>query len=727
MKISTTNLNWRKSFALQKLFLLLSVFGLSLSGFAQQHVLFTEGFESGSSGWTLGGIPSENQWVVGECADNGDSAPGANALYITDGSSDLCGFNFLYTISLNLSSSIIAHRTVDAFCGSNLMLQFDYRAGGNALNFAEVVYSTDGGGSWTVPSGGVVPSSATWSTMSVNLPASLENTSFLLGFRFNYTNGIPNNPSVAFDNLALLADDNEAPTMVCPVVYNLYTNALSCEQLVPDLSKVLISLSDNCTDSVNVQFNQYPGPITLSGHLDEALITLEAIDEAGNMSSCQITVVLLDTVRPVVSCPFDFEVDRNANCEYLTVNYSALISKSDNCTSIANLVYNQVPAVGTVLGSNATETVMVEYTDEAGNTGSCEFEISLVDNLPPSVTCPSTQTLQVNSSCDGLLDDYTALAVFADNCTDLANLIINQSPSPGSFVNADQVVVISVVDENFNSINCNFTVDLVDVSNPNIICPLDQTLVVTSGSCEALLPDYTGITLVSDNCAGPYTEVQTPAPGTVVAVGQVTISMVATDASNNQSSCTFTVNVVDDVDPLIGPCPADVTLFADGDCVVEYQDYTSLVTGSDNCTATQDLVFVQSPAPMDIHAGVGISEQVTITVFDESGNQASCSFFALLVDEIDPEIICGVNQTVSANADCEYILPDFTGSATATDNCTAQGAIVKAQSPVIGTVLGIGSHTITITASDASGNQDVCSFQVTSSRYTRPEYHSMCS
>jgi gliding motility-associated-like protein len=712
MKISTTNAYLRRSTFFRNLWIPFSFFLSAFHVFSQQHPLFTEGFETGASAWILDNVVSENQWVVGECAGNGLSSTGMNSLFVSDGSIEPCGNAFLYSSSLGSVNSIVAKRMVDAFCGSNLVLQFDYFAGGNSEDFAEVVYSVDGGITWIVPAGGAIPISIGWNTMTVDLPGSLENTSFLLGFRFNYNDLDIDNPSVAIDNVVLFADDNEPPVMGCPLTYTVYTNELSCEQLVPDLSKVLLSLSDNCTDSVNVMFNQFPGPIDLSGHLDDALITLEAIDLAGNTSSCQITVVLVDTVRPTLSCPFDFSVDRNLDCQYLVEDYSSLISSSDNCTLSGELIYQQTPTVGAILGSNSSEMVMVEITDAAGNTGSCEFQITLVDNIPPSLTCPQNQIVYANTSCDGELEDYLPLALFSDNCTEISVLTVNQSPGVGSFISTDQVVVITVVDENFNSVNCNFIVELIDTLNPNIICPLTQTLLVSSGFCEQSLPNYEGLTLLSDNCAGPYTELQSPLPGTMVAIGPHTVTMTAIDASGNSLQCTFTVNVIDDINPVIDACPQDQVVYADLTCIYEYDDFTGLVSGTDNCTLTQDLLFVQSPAPMDLHAGPGINEEVTISVFDESGNSASCSFFVELLDTVSPVIVCGVDLFVSADSGCEYILPDLIASATATDNCTAQGGITKTQLPAAGSLLGLGSHLVTLTATDLSGNSSQCTFQI---------------
>lgn len=71
-------------------------------------------------------------------------------------------------------------------------------------------------------------------------------------------------------------------------------------------------------------------------------------------------------------------------------------------------------------------------------------------------------------------------------------------------------------------------------------------------------------------------------------------------------------------------------------------------------------------------------------------------------------INCPANQTVTANASQQYTLADFRSLANAINtNCDA----VVTQSPIPGTVLGVGVHTITVTAT--SGTSVNCNFTVT--------------
>jgi len=687
-----------------------------------QATLFTDDFESGGAAWTATDDLLPNYWIVDNCSGNGTTAPGTEAMYITPGGvMSGCGptgdVQHAYVNAGVGTLMATNYTTVDATCATALQVSFDYRIEGvSTEDFAELVYSTDGGTTW-VAVGSEFAISAAWTTTTIGLPAALDGTSFELGFRFTYNDltlfGLP----IAVDNVMVTGTDTTPPVMVCPtsIDQGVTTN---CEAFADDYGKAIILLSDNCTDSVDIVVTQDIPETTLfaSGPGGFETITVTATDEAGNSTQCVITVNIIDDMSPTPTCPADTNVYVDANCDGLIEDYTGDVTVTDNCTSQANMIISQSPLPGTVInGSIIATPVTITVTDESGNTETCVFVARTIDTMVATIMCPPDVTLYADAACQATLPDYTGSAVANDNCIPSASLTITQSPPSGFTVTADLVITMTVsgaipnIDQ-----SCTFNGVFVDTISPSIICPTPTNIYV-DGSCQALMTDYTSSVVVADNCTGVPTVTQSPAPASLLSAAMdVNVTMTVTDGAGNTATCMFVQPVIDTISPAI-TCPGTQTENADINCFALLGDYTSLAATSDNCSAT--FALTQSPL-----AGTSISSTtlVTLSLTDESGNTSTCAFDVDLVDLIDPTVICPSTTTVPADAGCNYTLQDFTGAVTGADNCTAAINLTYAQSPASGTILPQGTQSITINVFDAAGNSGSCIFDVDVVDQTNP-------
>jgi len=89
---------------------------------------------------------------------------------------------------------------------------------------------------------------------------------------------------------------------------------------------------------------------------------------------------------------------------------------------------------------------------------------------------------------------------------------------------------------------CAFTVTVNDTQPPTITCPAN-IFVAAAASCPPATSRTVNYTVTaSDNCPG-VTVVCTPPSGSIFPVGTTTVTCIATDASGNTATCTFTVTV----------------------------------------------------------------------------------------------------------------------------------------------------------------------------------------
>ncbi len=149
------------------------------------------------------------------------------------------------------------------------------------------------------------------------------------------------------------------------------------------------------------------------------------------------------------------------------------------------------------LGPN---NIVFTATDAAGNTSSCSITVTVTDNQKPSITCPANQSINLNSSCNGTLPDYTGLLTVSDNCTAAASLVVTQIPAANTPLSnkGSAIVTFTVKDQSNNSSSCTISVEKKDVTAPTISCPSSITKTNDVGNCSAVatFPQPTA----TDNC-----------------------------------------------------------------------------------------------------------------------------------------------------------------------------------------------------------------------------------
>lgn len=99
---------------------------------------------------------------------------------------------------------------------------------------------------------------------------------------------------------------------------------------------------------------------------------------------------------------------------------------------------------------------------------------------------------------------------------------------------------------------------------------------------------------------------------------------------------------------------------------------------------------------------------VSCTATDACNNMAHCSFTIAINDTHPPSITCPADLNFLTTGSClnvEYARPE------ASDNCLPSPTVTCA--PASGTCFGMGTTTVTCTATDASGNTGSCAFTVT--------------
>jgi probable HAF family extracellular repeat protein len=158
-------------------------------------------------------------------------------------------------------------------------------------------------------------------------------------------------------------------------------------------------------------------------------------------------------------------------------------------------------------------------------------------------------------------------------------------------------------------------------------------------------------------------------------------------------------------------CQANVTLNGSGSSDPDHDSLAFEWTASGAVLGTNSVITVSLPMGTNI---------VTLTVTDTCGASSKSDIKVIVADTTPHVGYCPAPITVSADANCQAHVPDFTSQVIATDNCTPTQALVIAQNPAPGTVLGLGQHPVAITVTDTSGNSSMCSVLFTVADKTPP-------
>ena len=485
--------------------------------------------------------------------------------------------------------------------------------------------------------------------------------------------------------------ENEAPVISgCPVDINVTNDAGICGAAV---TWVVPVASDNCGvssfTSTHNSGDLFPVGVTT--------VTYTATDASGNTTLCSFTVTVTDPEAPVISgCPSDITVNNDFNMCGASVTWIVPVA-SDNCPGVT-LTASHLP--GTVFPVGTT-TVTYVATDAGGNTDTCTFTVTVNDVQVPVISvCPSNITTPAAPGLCEAVVLWNTPSVF-DNCPGAT--LVSSHNSGDIFPVGSTTVTYTATDAAGNVATCNFVVTVTETEFPVIIgCPSDITVSTDPGVCEAVVSWNTPS--ATDNCI-LVSFTSNFVPGDVFPVGTTTVTYTAVDAVGNTTECSFDVTVVDNVAPVITGCPGNIT--ANNDAGICGASVTWVApAASDNCAG--GLVFTSSHNPGDVFP-VGITT-VTYTATDASGNTAVCSFNVVVSDTEVPVLTnCPADITVS-NAFNTCAAPVSWTAPVVTDNC---GAVTVTVSHLPGTSFPVGTTTVTYIATDASGNVDSCSFNVT--------------
>ena len=411
----------------------------------------------------------------------------------------------------------------------------------------------------------------------------------------------------------------------------------------------------------------------------------------GNVSTCTSQIAIEDTISPNATCtPVVVQLGANGTASITAEEVD--LNSSDNC-AIDTMTLNQYTFDCSQVGSN---TVTLTVTDVNGNSSTCTANVIVEENVPPVTACQDI-TIYLDANGDAAILPADVDAGSTDNCAiDTMYVTPNDFTCSGVGLNP---VVLTVVDVNGNVSSCNSVVTVNDTISPIAIC---QDIVVQLDSLGNASIDAEEIDNGSSDACGITGFTVDVNTFDCANVGGNTVVLTVEDNNGNTSTCSATVTIEDNIDPIVN-C-SDLTVILDGNGTVNVSAGEFIDSSSDNCAI--DTIFATQ---IDFSCADLGSNIITITVIDVNGNSATCSSELTVLDTLSPVIIaCPMDSViVPDSSDCSPQV--FWTEPTATDNCTP--TLTSDFAP--GDNFPVGTTTVTYTATDESNNSTTCSFDIT--------------
>lgn len=156
-----------------------------------------------------------------------------------------------------------------------------------------------------------------------------------------------------------------------------------------------------------------------------------------------------------------------------------VLTAEDDCSEVS-IQFSEFE----IPGSNQGEFILVRgwtASDECGNSISHQQFVTVTDQNPPQLFCPSAVTFDLQGNCElevpSLVDSITVW----DICTDTADIQLVQNPEAGSILSQPTTTVfITAIDLSGNSNFCSFSLTLENFgAPPSLICDSSPIIMET--------------------------------------------------------------------------------------------------------------------------------------------------------------------------------------------------------------------------------------------------------
>jgi len=506
-------------------------------------------------------------------------------------------------------------------------------------------------------------------------------------------------------------EDNINPTVTCEAEVTQMVANPADEEVFVD---VPAATADSNCDIVSFENDYNNGGADASDvySVGTTVITYTAIDENGNEADCQTTVVVEPDLSIVALCQdASVSLDEDGNA---SVNAVDLDNGSFGGDGALSFSINGSASIDFGCDDVGTVGVDLIVSDAAGNSEACAVEITISDDIAPTVSCQSL----VNTIVDNVGDTDVFVdipeATATSNCppVDIEN-DFNDGGADASDVYevGTTVVTFTATDANGNESTCQTTVIVVADDSIIPVCADVSAELDEDGNASVDAIDLDGGSFGGDGDLSFSVDGSSSVSFDCDDVGANTVVLTVTDDDGNSETCESTVTISDNIAPDV-ECDASVEVMVANPGDTEVFVDLDLATATDNCevASIENDVNNGGADASDTYA-VG-THTITYTATDVNGNTAECqTVLTVLADE-----------SLVVNCQDGAVTIDASGTATL-DVADLDDGSFGGEGALTFTVDGnevlefdcddLGSHTVTVEVTDEASAVETCEVTIT--------------
>jgi hypothetical protein len=240
-----------------------------------------------------------------------------------------------------------------------------------------------------------------------------------------------------------------------------------------------------------------------------------------------------------------------------------------------------------------------------------------------------------------------------------------------------------------------------DLTPPTVVCKNTTAYLNVQGTATITAAQV--FQSGTDNCGVVNPASVAPNTFDCAKLGANMVTLTVNDGNGNNATCVATVNVADNLAPVVNCKPFTANLNAAG--TISILPTNVFQSGTDNC----GVVNTQSVSPNTFSCANLGNQLVTLTANDGHGNTGTCQATVTIADKLVPTMLCK-SVTISLNAAGQASLTVAQVNNGSYDNC---GIVAMGIDKTTFDCSNIGANNVTLGGADQSSNKGTCVAVVT--------------